>query len=149
MQGILLVIAVVFATISALIHVLIFFLESVLWSRPVIWRRFGVKSQGDADVVRPMAYNQGFYNLFLALGAGLGLTLMGWSSASVGGVWQGGIWVLLFALFSMLLASIVLISTNRRLWRSVLIQGLAPVLAIVFLFLTIATAEPIVVLTTG
>ena len=29
-------------------------------------------------MTRPMAYNQGFYNLFLGLGAGLGLVL--WST---------------------------------------------------------------------
>jgi len=136
---------VVLAVLAALIHVLIFFLESVLWARPATWRRFGLRSQADADVVRPMAYNQGFYNLFLALGVGLGLALMGWSSTALGGVWQGGIFVTLFALACMVLASVVLLSTSRRLWRSAIVQGAAALLGIVFLVLAAVTAAPIVV----
>jgi putative membrane protein len=135
MNGFLLVIGAVFALIAALIHLLSFFLESVLWARPAVWRRFGLRSQADADVVRPMAYNQGFYNLFLALGVGGGLGLMGWSYASLGGVWQGGIYVVLFALACMVLASLVLLSTNRRFWQSTILQGAAALLGIVFLIL--------------
>ena len=156
MNGFLLVSGVVFAALAALIHVLIFFLESVLWARPAVWRRFGLRSQGEADVVRPMAYNQGFYNLFLALGVGSGLALMGWSSASFGGVWQGGIYVVpfalgalglgitsatevvVFALACMVLASVVLLSTNRRFWQSAIVQGAAALLGIVFLILPFA-----------
>lgn len=145
MAGFLLVVGVVLAVLAALIHVLIFFLESVLWARPATWRRFGLRSQADADVVRPMAYNQGFYNLFLALGVGLGLALMGWSSTALGGVWQGGLFVTLFALACMVLASVVLLSTSRRLWRSAIVQGAAALLGIVFLVLAAVTAAPIVV----
>ncbi|MET0317260.1 MAG: DUF1304 domain-containing protein, partial [Rhodococcus fascians] len=61
------VIASIFAAVAAALHVVIFFMESVAWTKPAVWRRFGVASQADADVVRPMAFNQGFYNLFLAL----------------------------------------------------------------------------------
>ncbi|GMA95077.1 hypothetical protein GCM10025881_19010 [Pseudolysinimonas kribbensis] len=71
-----LVIALIFAVLAALIHVVIFFLESVLWSKPTIWRRFGVASRDDAAVLQPMAYNQGFYNLFLAIATGLGIVLI-------------------------------------------------------------------------
>ena len=41
--------------------------------------RFGIRSAEDAAIVRPMAFNQGFYNLFLAIGivAGLGLVASG------------------------------------------------------------------------
>ena len=58
----------VFAGIAALIHVYIWLLESVLWTSESTRRTFGVKSAADAEALRPMAYNQGFYNLFLALG---------------------------------------------------------------------------------
>ena len=58
----------VFAAIAAAIHVAIFVLESVLWMRPSVRRIFGVRSDADAAAIRPMAFNQGFYNLFLALG---------------------------------------------------------------------------------
>ena len=64
------------AFVAALIHVLFFYYESVTFSRPETWRRFGLQTQEQADIVRPMAYNQGFYNLFLALGIVVGLVLV-------------------------------------------------------------------------
>ena len=56
------------ALVAALMHVGFFYLESIVWSRPTVWSRFRIASQADADIVRPMALNQGFYNLFLGLG---------------------------------------------------------------------------------
>ena len=66
MNLVLLIVAIVFAALAALLHVYIFVMESVLWTRPSIWKRFGLKSQEDAETIAPMALNQGFYNLFLA-----------------------------------------------------------------------------------
>ena len=63
----------VFVSIAALIHVYIFVLESLCWPRPATWKTFGLKSPADADVVKPMAFNQGFYNLFLAIVTGIGI----------------------------------------------------------------------------
>ena len=65
-------IVAVLAAAAALIHVWFFALESVLFSRPTVFRRFGLRSAEDAAIVRPMAFNQGFYNLFLALGIVVG-----------------------------------------------------------------------------
>ena len=132
MNGVFLVLGAVFAGLAALIHLAIFVLESVIWSRPSTWKRFGVRSQADADVLRPMAYNQGFYNVFLALGAGVGILMIGSES-----VRQGGIALTIFSLLSMLLASIVLVSSNPRLVRAAMFQGLAPALGIVFLVLSL------------
>jgi putative membrane protein len=64
------------AAVAALIHVQIFALESVLWMRPAVHRRFGIGSAADAATTRPLMFNQGFYNLFLALGIGIGLVLL-------------------------------------------------------------------------
>lgn len=134
------VFALVFAIIATLIHVLIFALESVLWAKPSVWRRFGLKSQADAELVEPMAFNQGFYNLFLALGSTVGLLLLGWGNP------VAGKWVLLVALASMTLASIVLIISRRRLWRAALIQGLAPLLGIGFLLGAVVVHAPMTVI---
>ncbi len=134
MSDVFLVIGAIFVGLAAVIHVFIFVLESVLWSRPATWRRFGIHSQEEADVIRPMAYNQGFYNVFLALGAGAGLILMASPN-----VYQGGVALSIFALLSMLLASIVLITSSPKLWRAALTQGLAPFLGILFLVLALAT----------
>ena len=132
MNGTFLVLGAIFTGIAALIHLAIFVLESVLWSRPAVWKRFGVRSQEDADVMRPMAYNQGFYNVFLALGAGIGIIMIGSE-----GVQEAGIALAIFALLSMLLASIVLVASNPRLLRAAMVQGLAPLLGIVFLVLAL------------
>jgi putative membrane protein len=128
----LLLVASIFAGIAALIHVVIFALESVLWSKPTTWRRFGVRSQEDADILRPMAYNQGFYNVFLALGAAAALVMI-WSAD----VMQGGLVLAIFCLSSMLLASIVLVASNPKLVRAAVFQGAAPLLGVLFLVLAL------------
>ena len=68
-------IAALAALIAALLHVGFFYFESIVWSRPNVWARFHVASQADAEIIRPMALNQGFYNLFLGLGIVAGLVL--------------------------------------------------------------------------
>lgn len=121
-----------FAILAALIHLWIFILESVLWSRPSTWRQFGVRDERDAEVLRPMAYNQGFYNGFLTLGVGVGLVLFGASFSR-----EGGIAITMFALASMVLAAVVLITSNPKMARAALIQGAAPLLGLVFLVLAL------------
>ena len=127
MVSVFLIVAVVFAALAALLHVAIFFLESVLWTRPGVWQRFGVRSQDDATTVQPMAYNQGFYNLFLALATALGLLMLASPAVHPVGVGVAGV-----ALASMLLASVVLITSNPRLARAAITQGFTPLVALVF-----------------
>ncbi|AEK35472.1 putative secreted protein [Corynebacterium variabile DSM 44702] len=86
----------VLAALAALLHVLIFYLESMAWTTPRARAIFGLTEQ-EADSTREMAFNQGFYNLFLAVevlvgvivtvtttagGIGLALTLAGTVSMS-------------------------------------------------------------------
>ncbi|MGO4594626.1 DUF1304 domain-containing protein [Leifsonia sp. 2TAF2] len=110
---------------AAIIHVVFFAMESVLWSSPGVWRRFGVASQRDADVVRPMAYNQGFYNLFLAGGSVVGLLLY-WTTLR-----QVGFGLIFFCGVCMVLASLVLLTTGRRLWGAALLQGAVPLVGLI------------------
>jgi putative membrane protein len=118
-------IALIAAAIAAAIHVFFFVLESIRFRQPATWRRFNVESQRDADLLGPMAFNQGFYNLFLAVGAsaGIGAVLMG--STEIGRT------LVLFTCGSMALAGLVLVVTDRRLIGSAVIQSTAPVVAIV------------------
>ena len=134
MSGAFLVLGVIFVAIAALIHIVIFVLESVLWSRPATWKRFGLRTQEEADIVRPMAYNQGFYNVFLALGAGAGLVMIAYAN-----VQAQGIALSIFVLLSMLLASIVLITSNPKLARAAMTQGLAPLIGLIFLVLSLTS----------
>ena len=129
------VLGVVFASVAALIHVYIFALESLLWSRPSTQRTFGVRDARDGEALRPMAYNQGFYNLFLAIGVVVGVVLLGTSLRG-----DAGIGIALFALGCMLLAALVLVTSNRRMLRAALVQGVAPALGILFLVLGLLTA---------
>jgi putative membrane protein len=128
------VIGSVFVFLAAVIHLFIFALESVLWSRPSTWKLFGVRDERDAEVLRPMAYNQGFYNVFLAIGAGLGLVFLGTGFSR-----EGGIAIAMFALGSMVLAAVVLVTSNPKLLRAALIQGAAPLLGLLFLTLSLLT----------
>ena len=114
----------VFAVIAALLHVFFFYLESVAFTRPATWRRFLVRSQADADLLRPMAFNQGFYNLFLGIGASGGVV-----AANMGYVEAGRALVMLTC-GSMLFAGIVLIASDRRFMRSGLIQAVPPAIAL-------------------
>ncbi len=126
--------SLVFALIAALLHVYIFTMESVTWTRPATWKRFGVASQADAETTRPMAYNQGFYNLFLAVGAliGIGAVLLG--QPAVG-------WTLIFtSCGSMLLAAAVLALTGRKYLRAAATQGTTPLLAVVLGLLALLPA---------
>ena len=129
------IIGSVFAAVAALIHVYIFVLESVQWTKESTRRVFGVKTEADADLMKPLAFNQGFYNLFLALGVIVGLVLIGWT-----GMPQAGFGVAIFALLSMVLAAAVLVTSNPKQARSALIQGLAPLLGLVFLVIGATTA---------
>ena len=131
----LVIVGSLFVLLAAIIHLLIFFLESVLWSRPTTWRRFGVRSQEDADTIRPMAFNQGFYNVFLAIGAGTGLVMLGSATWA-----QGGIALAIFSCASMVLAAVVLIVSSPKLLRAALLQGVAPLLGIVLLVAALLTA---------
>jgi len=120
-------IAQALALVAALLHVGFFYLESIAFRRPQTWARFGLASQEQADVVRPMAFNQGFYNLFLALGVVGGLILVDFAS---GGAVSAGIGITKFALASMVLAGAVLLATGRRFRSAALMQAVPPALAL-------------------
>lgn len=111
----------VFVALAGVLHLGIFVMESVLFGRPQVWRRFLISSQADADTARPWALNQGFYNLFLALGALGGLVFGG----------DRGHAIALFACGCMALAGVVLVVTDRRMLRAAAMQAVPPILALV------------------
>jgi putative membrane protein len=122
--------ALIFAALAALLHVYIWTMESLTWRKPATWKRFGVASQEDAETQALFAFNQGFYNLFLAAIAGLGIL-----HAATGRHAEAG-WALIFASTgSMLGAAVVLRSCGKEYTRAAATQGLFPLLAIVFALL--------------
>jgi Predicted membrane protein len=128
------IIATTAAALAALLHVYIFVMESIQWTQPRIWRRFGVTDQAAADTVKPMAYNQGFYNLFLAIGVVIGLALF-WAGGPETAAEAAGRTLVLFSAGSMLAAALVLTTTGAGYLRAALIQGTLPLVGFVlFLF---------------
>lgn len=126
-SGILVTVGLILVGLAAVIHVVIFYFESIAWSQPKIWKRFGLRSQEDADVVKPMALNQGFYNLFLAIGVFAGIVI------TFTGNFEAGYGITLFAALSMFAASAVLIISNPKLAQAALTQGALPLLGSVLL----------------
>jgi len=124
------VIGTVFVALAALLHGFIFLMESVWWTRPSTWKRFGVADQATADTTRPMAYNQGFYNLFLGIGAALGLVLFWAGAVPVGKT------LVLFTTACMVLAALVLTTTGRGYVRPALVQGTLPLIGFVLFALS-------------
>jgi len=117
-------VAQLFAALAGLIHILFFMLESVLFRRPSVHANFRVAS-GDVEAVRPWAYNQGWYNLFLAAGA------IGGVVAVHAGAPAAGRTLVLFTAACMLAAALVLLSTNRAMLRGALIQGVPALVALI------------------
>lgn len=119
-----LIIGLVLAVAAALVHGYIFVLESLRWTEPSTRRIFGVRTEEDAHTTRPLAFNQGFYNLFLATIAVIGVVIVVIGERAVGSA-------LIYAgAGSMVLAAAVLLANNRRMLRAAAIQGVLPLLAI-------------------
>ncbi|HJW08315.1 MAG TPA: DUF1304 domain-containing protein [Holophagaceae bacterium] len=117
--------AQVFAMLACLLHVAIFCMESLWFMRPSIHRRFGAQTPEDAEARRLFAFNQGFYNLFLALGIAVGLVLL-----HAGGHLAAARALILFNCACMLGAGLVLlVSAGKRMARAAVIQALFPALA--------------------
>ncbi|UZX01609.1 DUF1304 domain-containing protein [Arthrobacter sp. CDRTa11] len=122
--------SLLFAFIAAALHVYIFTMESLTWTTPATWKRFGLASQADAETTKSLAYNQGFYNLFLAIGAFIGVGCVAFASQGSAQAVVG--WTLIFSCCgSMLLAALVLALSGKKNLRPATIQGTTPLLAVV------------------
>lgn len=113
-----------FALLAGLLHVLIFCLESLWFMRPRVHKRFGAATREQAEAARLFALNQGFYNLFLALGIFAGLALL--HAGSHPAVART---LVLFCCACMLGAGAVLfLSAGRAIARAATIQVVFPLL---------------------
>ncbi len=64
--------ALVFAGLAGLLHVYIFTMESLTWTSKRTRAAFGTTPE-EAETTKLLAFNQGFYNLFLAIVTGVGI----------------------------------------------------------------------------
>jgi putative membrane protein len=116
----------ILALLAALLHIVFFVFESLLWTTPTV-RKIFRQSEADAQTTRMLALNQGYYNLFLALAAIAGVVLLYRVDIPI----AVGFAVLTVSLGSMVGASLVLLfSAGKKMIRGVLLQGLAPLVCL-------------------
>jgi putative membrane protein len=78
------VITWVFALISAVVYLLAFVWETILFRRPGVHQGIFSVPAGDVEPVRLWSFCVGFYNLFLGLGAVAGVIIWAVGEVSVG-----------------------------------------------------------------
>jgi putative membrane protein len=121
----------VFAILAALLHVYIFVLESLMWTSPRTRATFGTTEE-EAQTTKLLAFNQGFYNLFLAIVTVVGVVAVFTGATAVGAA-------LVFAgVGSMLAAAVVLIASSPDKARAAVTQGTLPLITIVLLVVGLA-----------
>jgi putative membrane protein len=116
----------VFAALAGLLHVYIFTMESLTWTTPRTRATFGTTPE-EAETTKLLAFNQGFYNLFLAIVTGIGIVALALGHHAVGAA-------LVFAgAGSMACAAVVLMASAPDKVRAALTQGIFPVIAVILL----------------
>lgn len=116
--------ALIFAGLATLVHVYIFVLESLRWTAPATRKSFGT-SESEALATKELAFNQGFYNLFLAVVAAAGIIAAASGHHSVGAA------LALAGCGSMLLAGLVLLISSPGKAKAALVQLAFPLIAVV------------------
>jgi putative membrane protein len=117
---------VVFAALAAVLHVYIFVLESLLWTAPRTRATFGTTEE-QAVATKELAFNQGFYNLFLAIVTAVGIVV------AFAGCIAVGLALVFAGVGSMLAAALVLGISSPSKARSAIVQGTFPLVAVILL----------------
>ncbi len=124
-------VTLIFAAMTMLIHVIVFVGESVFWLEPVIYKQAVLKiglltevsAHEQARILEVLFFNQGFYNLFVAIGGVAGIILYKAGKA------QAGLALVSYTCFFALGAALVLASSTTA-YPGALIQGVPPALAL-------------------
>jgi len=120
----------IFAGLAAALHVYIWVMESLTWTSARTRATFGI-SEEEALATKELAFNQGFYNLFLAIVTVVGIVLAGFGHCGAG-------LALIFAgTGSMLAAAVVLLVSSPDKARAAITQGTLPLIAVVLLVLAL------------
>ncbi|MFB1297259.1 DUF1304 domain-containing protein [Mycobacterium sp. pW049] len=112
------------ALLAALLHGYIFVMESVTWTSPRTRAVFGM-TEDEAQTTKLLAFNQGFYNLFLGI-----VTVVGVVAAFTGAT-AVGVALVFAGVGSMLAAAVVLLVSARDKARAAVTQGALPLVATV------------------
>ncbi len=124
-----LTLALVLAALAAAMHVYIWYLESLVWTGRA--RAVFRTTPSEAEATRELAFNQGFYNLFLAIISGVGIALVATAHREVGSA------LILAGTGSMLAAALVLGLSSPARRRAAITQGAIPLLTVVFIAVTL------------
>lgn len=119
-----LILGLIAAALAAALHLVIFYMESIAWEGALARRTFG----GTPAEARPhafYAFNQGFYNLFLAVETIAGIAIIAAGAQGVGSA------LVLAGTGSMLAAALVLLLSSRPHRAAAFKQGALPLLAVV------------------
>lgn len=119
-----LIVGIILAGLAALLHVYIFYLESIAWTGKAARATFGT-TQEQAETMKPMAFNQGFYNLFLAIAVFAGIAFFATGHTTIGAT------LVLTGAGSMAAAALVLFASSPRNRGAALKQGVVPLLSVV------------------
>ena len=120
--------ALIIAALAALLHVYIFTMESLTWTSPRTRATFGTTAE-EAETTKLLAFNQGFYNLFLAIVTGVGIVALALGHTGVGTA------LILAGIGSMAAAALVLMASARDKMRAAVVQGTLPVIGIILLLI--------------
>lgn len=123
----------VIASLAALLHVYIFVMESLTWTSPRTRATFGLSAQ-EAESTKEMAFNQGFYNLFLAIVSAIGIGAVLTGHGAVGAA------LVLAGVGSMLAAALVLLLSSPDKARAAITQGVFPLIAVLLIAINLVTA---------
>jgi putative membrane protein len=121
----------VFAGLAALLHVYIFVMESLTWTSARTRAAFGTTEE-EAETTKLLAFNQGFYNLFLAIVTVVGLVIGGF------GYYDAAFSLIFAGTGSMLAAAVVLVVSAGDKARAAVMQGTFPLIAIVLMVVGLA-----------
>ena len=125
------VVGLVLAAVAAMVHIFIFYLESIAWTSERARSTFGT-SEEDAETTKGLAFNQGFYNLFLAISVIVGIMLFALGATVAGAT-------LVFAgAGSMAAAALVLLISSPDKAGAALKQGVVPALGVIALAIGLA-----------
>ncbi|GHD05921.1 DUF1304 domain-containing protein [Zhihengliuella salsuginis] len=120
----------VLAALAAAVHVFIFYLESIAWTSPRARAAFGTTGD-EALATRELAFNHGFYNLFLAILAAAGI------ASVAAGATTAGLTLTFAGLGSMAAAAAVLAISSPNKRAAAAKQGLLPAAGVVVLLLSL------------
>jgi putative membrane protein len=121
----------IFAGLAALLHVYIWTMESLTWTSARTRATFGT-SEEEAMATKELAFNQGFYNLFLAIVTAVGLALGAVEN------YDAGLALIFAGTGSMLAAALVLLVSSPDKARAAITQGILPLIAIVLIGIDLA-----------